>query len=147
MWSTPMKIFALTFASLLVAGTVASVEAQSVDRLIGKNVSIAQTNYQGRDAIQVIAKPNAANATSYALLKDVSFLDGVIELDLAGQPAAVRLPARAGSSASLFVSRTMDDTSTSTSGPRTGELTIKSGGITRLNTVRTRILGTRPNLP
>ncbi len=62
--------------------------AQSADRLVEKNVSIAQTNYKGRSAIQVIAKPEAANATSYALVKDVSFRDGVIEVDLAGQPGA-----------------------------------------------------------
>jgi hypothetical protein len=62
--------------------------AQSVDRLVGKNVAIAQTNYKGQSAIQVIAKAEAANATSYALVKDVSFRDGVIEVDLAGQPAS-----------------------------------------------------------
>ena len=83
-----MKIFALPFALLLLATAAAPVAAQSVDRLVGKNVSIAQTNYQGRDAIQLIAKPEAANATSYALVKNVSFRDGVIEVDLAGQPAA-----------------------------------------------------------
>ena len=83
-----MRKLALTFASLLSAAAVAPIAAQSVDRLVGKNVSIAQTNYQGRSAIQLIAKPEAANATSYALVKDVSFRDGVIEVDLAGQPAA-----------------------------------------------------------
>jgi hypothetical protein len=62
--------------------------AQSPDRLVGKNVSVAQTNYKGRSAIQVIANPEAANGMSYALVKDVSFRDGVIEVDLAGQPAA-----------------------------------------------------------
>src|SRR5437899_12819481 len=62
--------------------------AQSADRLAGKNVSIAQTNYKGQSAIQVMAKPEAANGTSYALVKDVSFRDGVIEVDLAGQPAS-----------------------------------------------------------
>jgi hypothetical protein len=62
--------------------------AQSADRLAGKNVSIAQTNYKGRSAVQIIAAPMAANATSYALIKDVSFRDGTIEVDLAGQPAA-----------------------------------------------------------
>jgi hypothetical protein len=66
----------------------APLAAQSVDRLIGKNVSITQTNYRGQSAIQVIANPEAANATAYALVKDVSFRDGVIEVDLAGQPAA-----------------------------------------------------------
>jgi hypothetical protein len=44
--------------------------------------------YEGRSAIQVIAKPDAANATSYALVKDASFRDGAIEVDLAGKPAA-----------------------------------------------------------
>ena len=62
--------------------------AQSTDRLAGKNVSIAQTNYKGRSAIQVIATAGATNATSYAVIKDVLFRDGTIEVDLAGQPAA-----------------------------------------------------------
>jgi hypothetical protein len=38
--------------------------------------------------VQLIAAPDAANATSYALVKDMTFRDGVIEVDLAGQPAA-----------------------------------------------------------
>ena len=62
--------------------------AQSADRLTGKNVSIAQSNYKGRSAVQLIATPGAADATSYALIKEVSFRDGAIEVDLAGQPAA-----------------------------------------------------------
>jgi hypothetical protein len=62
--------------------------AQTVDRLQGKNVSIAQTNFKDRSAVQVVATPGAANATSYAAIKDASFRDGTIEVDLAGQPAA-----------------------------------------------------------
>ena len=62
--------------------------AQTPDRLIPTNVSIGQINFKGRTAVQVIAKPAAANATSYALLKGVTFRDGVIAVDLAGQPAA-----------------------------------------------------------
>jgi hypothetical protein len=72
--------------------------AQSADRLAGKNVSIAQTNYKGRRAIQVIATPGAENAASYAVIKDASFRDGTIEVDLAGQPAA-----GAGSGARGFI--------------------------------------------
>jgi hypothetical protein len=72
----------------LLALLAVPLAAQKVDRLVGKNVSIAETNYKGRSAIQIIAKPDAANATSYALVKDASFRDGVIEVDLAGQPAA-----------------------------------------------------------
>ena len=72
--------------------------AQSADRLTGKNVSIAQTNYKGRNAIQVVATPEAPNAASYAVVKDVLFRDGTIEVDLAGQPAA-----GAGSDARGFI--------------------------------------------
>ena len=62
--------------------------AQSAERLEGKNVSISQTNFKGRSAIQVIAAPDAPNATSYAVVRDSSFRDGTIEVALAGQPAA-----------------------------------------------------------
>jgi len=62
--------------------------AQSAEQLAGKNVSIAETNYKGRRAVQVIASPGAENATSYAVIKNVSFRDGTIEVDVAGQPAA-----------------------------------------------------------
>ena len=73
--------------ALSLALLVVPLGAQTADRLVGKNGSIAQTNFKGRTAIQVIAKPDAGNAVSYAVIKDVSFRDGTIEVDLAGQPA------------------------------------------------------------
>ena len=72
--------------------------AQSAGRLDGKNVSIAQTTFKGRPAVQVIAAADAPNAASYAVVRDVSFRDGTIEVDLAGQPAA-----GAGSGARGFI--------------------------------------------
>jgi hypothetical protein len=85
----PVRSFTMTLARAPLFALVAvPLAAQSADRLAAKNVSIAQTNYKGRSAIQVTAKPDAANATSYALLRDVSFRNGVIEVELAGQPAA-----------------------------------------------------------
>ena len=87
----------MTRAALSVL-LVVPLAAQSVDRLEVKNVSIVQTNYKGRTAIQVIAAPEATNAASYAVVKDVSFRDGTIEVDLAGQPAA-----GAGSGARGFI--------------------------------------------
>ena len=80
----------------LLALLAVPLAAQSADRLIGKNVSIAQTNYKGRSAVQLIPTPGAADATSYALVKDVSFRDGTIEVDLAGQPAAGAFAAARG---------------------------------------------------
>ncbi len=77
----------VTLAALSVLLAV-PLAAQRVDRVEGRNVSIAGTNYNGRSAIQVIAAPEAQNAASYAVVKDVSFRDGTIEVDLAGRPAA-----------------------------------------------------------
>ena len=72
----------------ILAFFAVSLGAQSVDQLVGKNVSITQTNYKGRSAIQVIAATGATNASSYAVVKGALFRDGTIEVDLAGQPAA-----------------------------------------------------------
>jgi hypothetical protein len=74
--------------TILVPLLTVPLAAQSIDQVAPKNVSIAQTNYKGRSAIQVIANREAANAASYAVIKGAAFRDGVIEVDLAGQPAA-----------------------------------------------------------
>ena len=74
--------------ALLFALLAVPLAAQSLDRLVAKNASIAQTNYNGRSAIKIIAAPGAANATSYGEIMKVLFRDGTIEVDLAGQPAA-----------------------------------------------------------
>jgi hypothetical protein len=78
------KSVALTALSAVLAVPLA---AQTSDRLEGKNVSIAQTSFKGRSATRLIAAPAAPNATSYAVVKDSSFRDGTIEVELAGQPA------------------------------------------------------------
>src|SRR5262245_35151640 len=85
--STRFSVTTVIHASLWALLAV-PLAAQSTDRLAGKNVTITQTNYKGRNAIQVLATPGAANATSYAVIKDVLFRDGTIEVDVAGQPAA-----------------------------------------------------------
>lgn len=71
--------------SFAIAGV--RVDAQTPDGLVAREVSIAQTTFKDRKAVQVIANAGADNAESYALLKDVTFRDGVIEVELAGQPA------------------------------------------------------------
>jgi hypothetical protein len=85
--TTFLSVMSVTRAGLWLLLAV-PVAAQSADRLAGTNAAIAQTTFKGRSAIQVIANAEAANASSYAVVKDVSFLDGTIEVDLAGQPAA-----------------------------------------------------------
>jgi hypothetical protein len=73
---------------LLSALLVVPLAAQSADRLEPRNLTMAQTTFKGRTAVRLIAAPDAANATSYAVVKDAVFRDGTIEVDLAGQPAA-----------------------------------------------------------
>ena len=84
----PLPSTAAVRGACLAALLAVPLAGQTVDRLTGKNVSIRQTSFKGRSAIQVNATPGAANATSYAIVKDVLFRDGTIEVDLAGQPAA-----------------------------------------------------------
>jgi len=88
----------LRAAAALLFLLVVPLAAQTADRLTGKNVSIAQTTFKGRSAIQLIAAPDAPNASSYAVVKGALFRDGTIEVDLAGQPAA-----GAGSGARGFI--------------------------------------------
>jgi len=83
----PVSTIAVTCAAI-AAMLIVPLAAQTVDQLTGTNVSIAQVTFKGRSAIQLIAKPDAANASSFAVIKDASFRDGTIEVDLAGQPAA-----------------------------------------------------------
>ena len=72
----------------LVMCLVVPLAAQSPGQVTARNASIKQVMFKGRSALQVVAAPDAGNATSYAVVKDASFLNGVIEVDLAGQPAA-----------------------------------------------------------
>lgn len=82
-----MKAQIVTSISLLALISLPAL-GQTVDRLQGKNVSVAHVNYKGRNAVEVIANPQAVNASSYAVIKDGAFRDGTIEVDLAGLPAA-----------------------------------------------------------
>jgi hypothetical protein len=82
---TPARKGACAF---LLAVVALPLVAQTANNLAPHNVSIAQTTFKGRSAVQLIATPGARAATSYAVIKDVLFRDGSIEIDLAGQPAA-----------------------------------------------------------
>ena len=59
-------------------------------RLTLHNVTATRVQYRGRDAIRVVAKPGGGGSSvnQLAILPDVDFRDGVIEVDIAGVPAA-----------------------------------------------------------
>ena len=69
---------------------------QNPDQLLPRNVSLDRVIYQGRSSVRLIAAPDAANGSSYAVLKNIGFQDGSIEVDLAGKPAAGAGPAARG---------------------------------------------------
>src|SRR6476620_3751303 len=70
--------------------------AQRADQLVARNASIAEVEFKGRSALRVVADPTAPNASSYATVNAISFRDGTIEMDVAGQPAAGAFEAARG---------------------------------------------------
>ena len=82
------RVFSIVIATAaLPALFPLSLPAQRADGLTAKNASVAQATFKGRSAVRVLADPTAANATSYAVVNGTSFLNGTIDVDLAGQPA------------------------------------------------------------
>ncbi len=62
--------------------------AQLAAQLEPHNAAVSDVTYGGRRAVRVLAAPDAANGSSFAVLKSASFLNGTIEAQLAGKPAA-----------------------------------------------------------
>jgi hypothetical protein len=95
--NTPLNSAIAVTRALLLALLTVPLAAQRADRLTARNVSIAETNFKGRSAVQVIATPRAPDATSFAIVKDAVFRDGTIEVDLAANRPMEHSPARVGS--------------------------------------------------
>jgi hypothetical protein len=72
--------------------------AQTVDQLEVRGATVSSVQYQGKRAVRLEAPPDAPNGSSYAVLKDIRFHNGTIEVSLAGKPAA-----KAGAGARGFI--------------------------------------------
>jgi len=57
-------------------------------RLTLKNVTASRVQYRGRDAIRLVRRGDDAAAHTIAIVGDLEFRDGTIEVDVAGIPAA-----------------------------------------------------------
>jgi hypothetical protein len=64
----------------------------SVDQLELHQVAASKVQYQGKEAVRLLARPNAANGESYAILKGERFQNGIIEASVAGKPGANAAP-------------------------------------------------------
>jgi hypothetical protein len=80
----------------LALWTLAPARAQTVPPLDAHNVTVSDARYQGKQAVRLLSASDAANGSSYAIVKGVTFADGAIEVDLAGKPSANAGPAARG---------------------------------------------------
>ena len=73
---------------VLALAVILPAWAQTVDTLTPHNVSLASVNYEGRNAVRLTGTGVMTNGESFAIVKDLSFRDGIIEAEVAGRPAA-----------------------------------------------------------
>ena len=74
------------------------VSAQRIDQLISHNVKLESVEYHGKRAVKITEDGQVANGEAFAIVKDATFHNGSIEVELAGMPAA-----RADSTARGFI--------------------------------------------
>ena len=100
----PTKKLVQTFLLLMMPSAILWLHAQTsqnvpgmtLDRLELHNAKAEAVNYNGKPAVRVDALPDAANGTSYAILKGSRFHNGTIEVELAGKPGANAGPGARG---------------------------------------------------
>lgn len=61
--------------------------AQTVDQLTPNKVKVEAAEYRGKRAVKVVEDGQVPNGEAYAVLKNVEFHNGTIELEMAGTPA------------------------------------------------------------
>lgn len=86
----------MRYALVVLMLLAARADAQQLDQLEGRNVALSSVTYSGRPAVRVDASPEAANATSIAVVKGATFHDGTIAVDVAGKPSAEAGPGARG---------------------------------------------------
>ena len=74
------------FWVLVASASLAS--AQTVGQLTPHKVKLESVDYLGKRAIKITEDSQVANGEAYAIVKDASFHNGAVEVELAGRPAA-----------------------------------------------------------
>jgi hypothetical protein len=75
---------------------VSPASAQTVGELIPHKVKLESVDYLGKRAVKVTEDGEVANAEAYAVVKDASFHNGAIEVELAGRPSGGAFAAARG---------------------------------------------------
>jgi hypothetical protein len=90
------EILTWTSAAIAVALLIQPVSGQgqtgqkalTVDQLTPHRVKLESVDYQGKRGIKVVEDGSVANGEAFAILKNVDFHNGTIDVELAGRPAA-----------------------------------------------------------
>jgi len=80
----------------VVCATASYVAAQTVAQLVPHNVKLESVDYQGKRAVKMVEDGTVTNGEAYAVLKDTTFHNGTIDVELAGRPRADAGPAARG---------------------------------------------------
>ncbi len=86
---------------LMAAGTLAAQSPLSIEGLALHGVLATRVSYNGREAIRLM-EPDSKRQGGIAMLKDVSFTDGSITLDVAGKRGPHAVPDDRGFIGSAF---------------------------------------------
>jgi len=74
--------------ALWVSLTMAPLmSAQTPDRLTPHQVKVESVDYMGKRAVKVVEENQVPNGEAYAVVKDATFHNGEIEVEVAGRPA------------------------------------------------------------
>jgi len=94
------KVLLITLGMSAFFGT--SSQAQNIslapEKVIPYQVTVAQSDYKGKNALALQMPNSAINEKTFALLKNIDFHNGIIEATISGQPQT-----NAGESARGFV--------------------------------------------
>jgi hypothetical protein len=85
------KLFVLfTLAAMPLVSMMfeSAASAQTVAQLTAHKVKLESVDYQGKKAVKITEDGQVPNGEAYAIVKDTSFHNGSIELELAGRPAS-----------------------------------------------------------
>jgi len=63
------------------------MSAQTPDRLTPHQVKVESVDYMGKRAVKVVEENQVPNGEAYAVVKDATFHNGEIEVEMAGRPA------------------------------------------------------------
>lgn len=87
----------MSFNNTLVALVVSScvpllishpAMAQTIDQLTAHHVKLEAADYLGKRAVRIVEDGEVPNGEAYAVVKNVEFHNGTIEVELAGRPTA-----------------------------------------------------------